>query len=154
MRRQSLAAVSVLVVAWAPAALSTAADAAAKVEFFEKKIRPVLATHCYECHSAEAAKAGTLEGKLALDSRAGIRQGGESGPAVVPGDVAASVIIAALKHEGLEMPPDKRLPDDVVADFVAWVRDGAADPREDGAVVSTAIDIEKGRGFWSFTPPK
>lgn len=58
-----------------PAAVAAAADSA-QIEFFEKKIRPVLVERCYECHSAEAAKAGKLEGKLALDSRAGIRQGG------------------------------------------------------------------------------
>ena len=133
-------------------ALAASADAA-KVEFFEKKIRPVLVEHCYECHSAEAAKAGKLEGKLAIDSRAGVRQGGESGPAVLPGDVAASTIIKALRHEGLEMPPGEKLPDDVVADFVTWVKDGAVDPREGNAVASAAIDIEQGRKFWSFVPP-
>jgi len=133
-------------------AVGAAADSA-QVEFFEKKIRPVLVERCYECHSAEAAKAGKLEGKLALDSRAGIRQGGESGPAVVPGDVAASTIIQALKHEGLEMPPDEKLPADVVADFVSWVEQGAADPRDGAAVAAGAIDIEAGRKFWSFIPP-
>jgi len=135
-----------------PAAVATAADPA-QIEFFEKKIRPVLVERCYECHSAEAAKAGKLEGKLALDSRAGIRQGGESGPAVMPGDVAASTIIGALKHEGLEMPPGEKLPAEVVADFVTWVQHGAADPRDGAAVASAAIDIEQGRQFWSFVPP-
>ena len=135
-----------------PAAVATAADPA-QIEFFEKKIRPVLVERCYECHSAEAAKAGKLEGKLALDSRAGIRQGGESGPAVMPGDVAASTIIGALKHEGLEMPPGEKLPAEVVADFVTWVQHGAADPRDGAAVGSAAIDIEQGRKFWSFVPP-
>ena len=135
-----------------PAAVATAANPA-QIEFFEKKIRPVLVERCYECHSAEAAKAGKLEGKLALDSRAGIRQGGESGPAVMPGDVAASTIIGALKHEGLEMPPGEKLPAEVVADFVTWVQHGAADPRDGAAVASAAIDIEQGRQFWSFVPP-
>ena len=135
-----------------PAAVAAAADSA-QIEFFEKKIRPVLVERCYECHSAEAAKAGKLEGKLALDSRAGIRQGGESGPAVMPGDVAASTIIGALKHEGLEMPPGEKLPDEVVADFVTWVQHGAADPRDGAAVASAAIDIDEGRKFWSFVPP-
>jgi cytochrome c553 len=132
---------------------AAAAADAAKVEFFEKKIRPVLVEHCYECHSVEAAKAGKLQGKLAIDSRAGVRQGGESGPAVMPGDVAASTIIKALRHEGLEMPPGEKLPEDVVADFVTWVKDGAIDPREGNAVASAAIDIERGRTFWSFVPP-
>jgi len=144
-----------LILASAGPCVAVAAEVAdpAQIEFFEKKIRPVLVEHCYECHSAEAAKAGNLEGKLALDSRAGIRQGGESGPAVIPRDVAASTIIKALKHEGLEMPPGKKLPADVVADFVAWVKNGAADPRDGAAVASAAIDIEQGRKFWSFVPP-
>ena len=132
----------------AGATLAAAPDAA-KLEFFEKKIRPVLVEHCYECHSAEAAKSGNLEGKLALDSRAGIRQGGESGPAVVPSDVSASTLIKALKHEGLEMPPGEKLSADVIADFVTWVQHGAADPRDGAAVASGAIDIEAGRKFWS-----
>jgi len=136
----------------AGATLAAAPDAA-KLEFFEKKIRPVLVEHCYECHSAEAAKSGNLEGKLALDSRAGIRQGGESGPAVVPSDVSASTLIKALKHEGLEMPPGEKLSADVIADFVTWVKNGAADPRDGAAVASGAIDIEAGRKFWSFIPP-
>ena len=147
-----LAAATGAAAAETPAAVATAADPA-QIEFFEKKIRPVLVERCYECHSAEAAKAGKLEGKLALDSRAGIRQGGESGPAVMPGDVAASTIIGALKHEGLEMPPGEKLPAEVVADFVTWVKKGAADPRDGAAVATGAIDIEQGRKFWSFIPP-
>jgi len=150
MVRVKLPLLSILLAA---AAVPAAADDAAQVDFFEKKIRPVLAEHCYQCHSAEAAKAGKLGGKLTLDTRAGIRQGGESGAAVVPGDVAASVLIGALKHQGLEMPPDEKLPDDVVADFVTWVQAGAVEPRVGAAAAATAIDIEQGRKFWSFVPP-
>jgi hypothetical protein len=62
----------------------------AQVEFFETKIRPVLVEHCYKCHSAQAAK---LKGGLRLDTRDGLRKGGDSGPAIVPGDPAGSLLL-------------------------------------------------------------
>src|SRR5262245_35335229 len=65
-----------------------------QIEFFESKIRPVLVEHCYECHSAKAEK---LKGKLLLDSRDEARKGGETGPAVVPGDPDASLVVQALR---------------------------------------------------------
>jgi Protein of unknown function (DUF1549)/Protein of unknown function (DUF1553)/Planctomycete cytochrome C len=123
--------------------------------FFESKIRPVLVRNCYQCHSAQAAANGKLKGKLLLDTRAGMHKGGESGPAVVPGDVAKSGIIAALKHETFKMPPKGKLPATVIADFEKWIRLGAPDPRE-GKAISTKrkIDIEAARKFWSFQPLK
>src|SRR5688500_13882400 len=97
------------------------------IDFFEKKIRPVLVANCYQCHSASAKE---LKGELRLDTRAGIRKGGEQGKAVVPGNVRESLIITALKHEdGLEMPPKEKLSDAIVADFTKWVEMGAPDPR-------------------------
>src|SRR5205823_2609361 len=81
------------------------------VAFFEQKIRPVLVQECYKCHSAQAQKP---KGGLRLDSREGLLTGGDSGPAVVPGAVDESLIIEALRHEGLQMPPTGKLPDDVV----------------------------------------
>jgi len=96
------------------------------VAFFEKKIRPVLVEHCYKCHSAQG---GEAKGGLRLDHRDAMRAGGESGPAVVPGDVDASGLIAALRYESFEMPPDGKLPDEVIADFAHWVKLGAPDPR-------------------------
>ena len=83
--------------------------------FFEAKIRPVLLDHCYKCHSA---RAGKQEGGLLLDTRDGIRKGGANGHAVVPGDITGSLLIAALRHERVEMPPGKRIAADVIADFV------------------------------------
>ena len=132
------------------------ANEAEKIEFFEKKIRPVLVERCYKCHSAESDKA---EGGLRLDTRAAIRQGGESGRAVVPGEPAASLILEALRHESFEMPPDARLPRGVVADFETWIEQGAADPREDsGSLAATdehdKIDFAKARQFWAFQPPQ
>jgi mono/diheme cytochrome c family protein len=89
-----------------------------RLEFFETNIRPVFVEHCYECHGADAKK---LRGGLLLDSRQGLLEGGESGPAVVPGDPEESLLISALKHDDLEMPPKRTLPPTVVADFEKWI---------------------------------
>ncbi len=94
--------------------------------FFENRIRPVLVKHCYECHSADAEEVG---GKLLLDTRDGLRSGGESGPAVVAGKPDESRIIQAMRYDGIEMPPEQPLPEAVVNDFVKWVQRGAPDPR-------------------------
>src|SRR5687768_4386016 len=71
------------------------ADDAKGIEFFEAKIRPVLAVHCYKCHSAEAGKS---EGGLQVDTRASLRTGGDRGPAVVPRDPSASTLLTAISH--------------------------------------------------------
>lgn len=77
----------------------------ADVAFFESKIRPVLAENCYECHSASAAADGKLKGGLQLDTRAGMRKGGETGPSLVPGNSAESLVLSALNHESdLSLP--------------------------------------------------
>jgi hypothetical protein len=125
---------------------------AAQAEFFESRIRPVLVEHCYSCHSAEAKP---LRGGLLLDSRDGLRTGGDSGPAITIGQPAESLLWSALRHESFEMPPDRKLPDTVIADFERWIADGAPDPRVgDGAssVKRRVIDLEEGRKFWSFQP--
>jgi hypothetical protein len=94
--------------------------------FFEQKIRPVLVKQCYECHSQASKKLG---GKLLLDAPSEMIAGGESGPAVIPGKPDESLIVQAVRYDGLEMPPKKRLPDNIVNDFVEWVKMGAPDPR-------------------------
>ncbi len=122
------------------------------VEFFEKRIRPVLVDKCYSCHSAGAEK---LKAELLTDTREGLLKGGETGPALVPGDPDRSLLIRAIRYtdEDLKMPPKNRLPKEVVADFEAWVRRGAPDPRTGAAKVAKAgIDLEKGRRFWSMRP--
>ncbi len=123
-------------------------------DFFETKIRPVLVQHCYECHSAEAQKAGKLKGALLLDSRTGIHRGGKTGPAVVPGEVEASLLVEAMRYKGLEMPPKGKLSDYVVSDFVKWIRKGAPDPRHDAATPHQpdGIDVSAGRRHWAFLP--
>lgn len=122
------------------------------LEFFENRIRPVLADHCYACHSVK----GKQKGGLHLDSKAAMLKGGESGPALVPGKPGDSLILKALRHESdLKMPPQKKLPDSVLADFEAWITRGAPDPRDGQGTATVAdINIEEGRKFWAFQPPK
>jgi hypothetical protein len=125
-----------------------------QIAFFEKNIRPVLVRECYSCHASTAKK---IKGKLTLDTRDGIRKGGETGPAVVPGDPKKSLLLQAIQqtHEDLKMPPNKKLPAEVIAAFEKWIAMGAPDPRERPAATGKyVIDIEKGRQFWSFVPPK
>jgi hypothetical protein len=124
--------------------------------FFEAKIRPVLVAQCGKCHASTAEK---LRGGLRLDSREGLRVGGDSGPAIVPGRPDESLLITAIRYrdEDLRMPPKAKLPDTVVADFEAWIRMGAPDPRTGPAPALTGrapADLAKGREFWSFRPPK
>jgi hypothetical protein len=121
-------------------------------DFFETKIRPVLVRECYSCHSAEAAATGKLRGGLLLDSRAAIRQGGETGPAVVPGDSKQSILLSAIRHEDFEMPPKGKLDEAVIADFEKWIQSGAADPRDGQSVAAAAMDVESRKSFWSFQP--
>jgi hypothetical protein len=141
-------------IAWLSAVLPAVAAAVETdgIGFFEQKIRPVLVQECYGCHSAGAKK---VRGGLRLDTRVAVLAGGDSGPAVVPGKPEESVILEALRHEGLAMPPKSKLPDAVVADFERWILMGAPDPREGQAVsVSSGIDLEAGRRFWSYQPPR
>ncbi|MCB1062093.1 MAG: PSD1 domain-containing protein [Verrucomicrobiae bacterium] len=123
--------------------------------FFEKKIRPILVEHCYECHSAKSEK---LKGGFLVDSRAGVMKGGDTGPVVTPGDPEASLLIAAVRHlnEDTAMPPKEKLPAHVIADLETWVRMGAPDPRTENTVATvaakSAIDWDKAREWWSFRP--
>jgi hypothetical protein len=123
-----------------------------QTEFFEAKIRPVLAKHCYECHSADAKK---VEGGLRLDTRDAMQKGGENGAIFKAGDPSHSRLISALKWEELEMPPAGKLPPAVIADFERWISLGAPDPRVAGAAVpkeAKAIDFAKAREHWSYRP--
>jgi hypothetical protein len=125
------------------------------IAFFEAKIRPVLVEHCYSCHSAQAKK---VRGKLLLDSRDGLRKGGDNGPAIVPGDPDKSLLIRAVRHvdESLKMPPDKKLPAGVIADLEAWVKRGAPDPRDKATVPLAATSWEEvfkqRQKWWSLQP--
>lgn len=134
------------------AAQAVASPTPEQIAFFETKIRPVLAQHCYQCHSAEALRAGKLKASLLVDSRAGMAKGGESGAAVVPKNKEESLLLAALKYDGFEMPPAGKLPDEVIADFETWIDMGAPDPRDEplATIDERTIDVEQGRQHWSY----
>jgi len=141
-------------VAWGQDKPKAAPVDAEGLEFFEKKIRPVLVDKCYGCHSADAKK---LKAGLRLDTREGTLKGGESGAAtVVPGDPEHSQLVKVLragKDDEIKMPPKgERLAPEVIADFEAWIRRGAPDPRSSGE--SKGLDLAKARQHWAFQPPK
>ena len=127
------------------------------IAFFESRIRPVLIRHCYECHSSAAAE---IRGGLLLDSRDGVRKGGDTGAAVVPGQPADSLLLEALRFESFEMPPSGRLPNRVVSDFKEWIRRGTPDPRvtpptaAEVAEAAWEIQFEERRHWWSLQPLK
>ena len=125
-----------------------------QIEFFEKKIRPVLAEQCYACHSGDTMAAAGLR----LDTRETIRKGGSRGPAVVPGSPAGSLLLKAVSYADLDlkMPPSGKLSDEQIADLRLWVEMGAPDPREGASGASVAeppaYNFEQEREFWSFRP--
>jgi hypothetical protein len=130
------------------------------IEFFESKIRPVLAAKCYACHNSKMKEP---KGYLTLDSREGVMKGGTLGPALVPGKPADSKLIHAMKYVDphLQMPPSGKLADEVIADFEAWIAGGAPDPRTDSGASAVAkrrvvdeAEIAKGRQWWAFQAVK
>ena len=120
--------------------------------FFENKIRPALAEYCYQCHSRDEK----IRGGLNLDSKIGWQHGGDSGESViVPGNPEASLLYTAITWDDpdYEMPPKRMIPESVIADFRKWIEMGAPDPRvADDVVVTSTVNIEKGKEFWSFQP--
>jgi cytochrome c553 len=151
MKALTLLTVAILLV-FAPARLRADEPSAADMEFFEKKVRPVLVAHCFKCHGD-----GKTRGGLSLASRDGMLKGGDSGPAIVVGDPAKSLLIQAVRYDGeTQMPPKQKLPDVAIADLTVWVQRGAAWPagpagadliRANGVPISAAD-----RAFWSFRP--
>jgi len=129
---------------------STAADPEG-LEFFERKIRPLLAQRCYACHSQAAKKS---QGGLQLDTRAAFVAGGDTGPAFVAGKPGESLLIEALGYEGdIQMPPAGKLPAEEIALLTEWVQRGAPLPDDKTiASVKSKIDFDAGRRFWSFQP--
>ena len=122
------------------------------IKFFEMKIRPVLAENCYECHGEKKGKGG-----LRLDNLGYLLEGGETGPALVPGDSAKSHMLRSISYTDPdnEMPPDGKLPDAQIADIKRWIDMGAPwpaaeiiAPRKPGEFTAEE------RGWWSFQPLK
>jgi len=142
------------VAGWSAVALPAVEPAREHLDFFEKKIRPVLVERCYECHSAAAKK---NKGGLTLDTRDGVLKGGDAGSAVAPGDPEKSKLIEAVRYKNrdLQMPPKSPLSSEQVRDLEQWVKLGAPDPRTE-AVAQTggkrALTVEEGRQFWAFQP--
>lgn len=127
-----------------------------QLDFFEKKIRPVLYDNCYNCHSADNKEAGGLR----VDDWNAIQKGGNNGPGVVPGDVAASVLISRIRHadDKRTMPPDYRLEESQIQDIEKWIADGAAWPQIeipsdlDQSLDRTTISEEDIENHWSWQP--
>ena len=125
----------------------------ASLEFFEKEIRPVLARHCYQCHSSRAAQ---VFGDLRLDSEAAMLQGGRSGPAVVPGDPLSSRLIQAVGYDSpqLKMPPAGKLRASEIGALAEWVRLGAPWPRDGLSTTAKGdgSDDAPGSKHWAWQP--
>lgn len=118
-------------------------------EFFEKEVRPILVKRCFECHGGSAS-----EGGLSLASRTGWVQGGESGTAIVPGAPHSSLLINAINHQSLIMPPKERgekLPSNEIAVLTKWVELGAPDPRTGDKVIG-GMTLEEAKSWWAFQP--
>jgi len=115
--------------------------------FFKSQVEPLFEKHCYQCHSHAASK---MKGGLTLDSRSGWSEGGEHGPAIVPGDPDKSLLIRAIRHidPDLKMPKEK-LPDKEIAIFEEWVKRGATDPRV--IKLETKPSLSEG-DWWSLKP--
>ncbi|WP_435018323.1 DUF1549 domain-containing protein [Tundrisphaera sp. TA3] len=134
-------------------ATSPATPDPAALEFFERKVRPVLVDNCYNCHSANT----NAKGGLRVDDRVGLLVGGSGGAAVVPGSPDESLLIQAVRHaDGVpQMPPKKQLSDEQVADLARWIADGAAWPQETAAVAvnkpNEAYDKLR-REHWAWQP--
>ena len=121
-----------------------------QIEFFEKQVRPILVEHCYECHSDQP------DGGLRLDSRQGLRSGGDSGPALEPGAPDSSLLVEAIRYRNpdFQMPPKGQLDPSLIETLEKWIAMGAPDPRAE-TVTSRApvgMSTEEGRKFWSFRP--
>lgn len=123
------------------------AQSAGDIEFFEKKVRPLLADRCYECHSAEKK----TKGGLRLDTREGWQAGGDSGPALVPGDAEKSLLIKAIRWTDLDlqMPPKQKLSDSEIQTLEEWIRRGAPDPRTATVASSVKPSAQK---HWAYQP--
>ena len=131
-----------------------AEDSTSKVEeYFEMRIRPVLVENCYTCHT------NLQMGGLRLDSQERLLKGGNSGPAVIPGKPAESLLIQAVNHSHarIKMPPQGKLKDQQIADLANWVKMGVPWPENRTAFSTVATSKEETAtparsSFWAFQP--
>src|SRR5689334_21539149 len=123
----------------------------AQLDFFESKVRPILADRCYKCHSPST---GSAKSSLELDWKGGWEKGGNYGPAIIPGDPEKSILIGAIRYtnEDLQMPPDGKLSASQISDLVEWVRMGAADPRTTRPAGDAPSYGGQGKEHWAFKP--
>lgn len=128
-----------------------------QADFFERKIRPVLIAHCYECHAGDS---DPIQGGLRLDDPQSMLRGGDTGAAVMPGNPDKSLLLSAIRYDGLEMPPKGPLEEHVVRDFETWIKLGAVDPRDNLNRADASpppkeqtTDWKSARKFWAFQPP-
>ncbi len=132
---------------------SRSAPTPAQLEFFEKKVRPILAENCFKCHGPEMQKGG-----LRLDSREAILKGGDTGPAIVPKRPDESELIKAVRYEadGFQMPPPGKLPDEQIAALTEWVKIGVPWPeasrQSPNSDSKESFDITGRAKHWSFQP--
>lgn len=113
---------------------------AEQIEFFEAEIRPVLVQHCYDCHSTDAAE---LQAGLYVDSREAMLKGGESGAAIVVGKSVESLLISAVKYNGIEMPPDRKLEQRQIDALAKWVEMGAPWPEATSTPGTPSVESRK-----------
>jgi hypothetical protein len=160
INRAFLLMIALLLAAPARAAAPPSPEA---IDYFEKNIRPILVDTCYKCHSAQSEK---LKGGLYVDSPYGLRTGGKTGPAIVPGEPEKSLLIKAVRYgdEELQMPPKEQLSKEQIAALETWVKMGAPDPRPDPATArnrvaeatppaATKLSLAESKDFWSFKRP-
>lgn len=122
------------------------------LDFFERKVRPILHQHCFECHAADA---DPIHAGLTLDSAEGLKKGGDSGALLNDGNPPAGLLLKAILYDGdIQMPPEGQLPERDLNILKEWIRRGAPAPQRSHKQPPTAstIDIEQGRTFWSFQP--
>lgn len=134
------------------AAAPQAAADPAEIEFFEKRVRPVLAAHCYECHGDDEQEAS-----LSLTSVAAMLRGGDQGPALVPGDPEASLMVKAIRYEesNFQMPPKAKLSNAQIASIVEWIKRGAVGPDDSKTSQSDSkkkFDLSERAKHWCFQP--
>ena len=125
----------------------------AQLEYFERHVRPILVEKCQSCHGVEKQKGG-----LRLDSRTALLAGGDTGPAIEPGDPESSILVDAIRYgrDSYQMPPSGKLPEGTIARIAEWVAAGAAWPNEPDIAATgaapPAFDLAERAEHWAYQP--